>query len=260
MKSQPKLEGRKLFTLFGIPVTIGTDLIVYVTLLSVLLGVLGGLKGSLYILGLFITVYTSILFHEYGHCYAVRAFGQRVDYIHFSMLGGAARCPDVDRLGPKQSLIMALAGPAVNVVLASVLVVAMLATGQAIPNPFAKWHPGNFVQMVFCVNVVLFVFNMIPCWPMDGGRTLESFCRMGLGEINGRLLAYKIGMACSSLMLGYGCWKLRVVLILIGLSTLAIQVTQHKELSKTAKEIDRLYEQLFSHTKDVSGNSYKKQV
>lgn len=103
-------------------------------------------------------VFFLVLLHECGHCLAAQHYNQTIHSITLYPFGGAARM-EIPR-EPVKELVIALAGPAVNLVLIPVLIVLGLV------------HP--ILAMLCYYNMVLLVFNLIPAFPMDGGRVLRA--------------------------------------------------------------------------------------
>ncbi|HYZ86243.1 MAG TPA: site-2 protease family protein [Bryobacteraceae bacterium] len=155
----------------------GTEIRIHITFLLFLAWIgfiyyqVGGsdaaMRGLLFIIGLFVCV----LLHELGHVTAARRFGIQTPDITLLPIGGVARMqrmPDK----PTQEIIVALAGPAVNIIIAGVIV---LSTGT--PLDFSNVGPreeNSMLSQLATVNVFLAVFNLIPAFPMDGGRVLRA--------------------------------------------------------------------------------------
>jgi Zn-dependent protease/CBS domain-containing protein len=146
---------------------------------------------------LFITlIFGCVLLHEFGHILAARRYGVRTPDVTLWPFGGVAsleRMPDK----PSQELVVALAGPAVNVVIAAVLILILGATVD--PQDLARLEDpsANLLARLASVNIVLVVFNMIPAFPMDGGRVLRALLAMKMGMARATALAASIGQALA---------------------------------------------------------------
>lgn len=155
-------------------------------------GTAAALSGVAFTLGLFFCV----LLHEFGHALAARAFGIPTPDITLWPIGGVARLQRMpDR--PWQELVVAVAGPMVNVVIAGLLIA------------FAgvQFHLGNFpslddpqaflVVKLAWVNIALVLFNLIPAFPMDGGRVLRALLAMVMPHALATLIAGRIGQVLA---------------------------------------------------------------
>lgn len=147
-----------------------------------------GLAGVVFILALF----GIVVLHELGHALTARRFGIRTRDITLLPIGGLARLeriPDV----PWQELVVALAGPAVNVVMAAAIYLGLLLGHGIAPIGETLGVGGRFVEQMFLVNVSLVLFNMIPAFPMDGGRVLRALLAMRLDYVRATKAAVAIG-------------------------------------------------------------------
>ena len=143
----------------------------------------------LFILLLFLCV----LLHEFGHAIAAKAFGINTPDITLLPIGGVARLERMPEK-PSQELIVALAGPAVNVAIALGLFVAVGFGGvMDAENP----ERGGMLVQLMRINVWLVLFNLLPAFPMDGGRVVRALLATRLNYARATQIAATIGQACA---------------------------------------------------------------
>jgi stage IV sporulation protein FB len=157
------------------------------------------LEGVLFISLLFLCV----LLHEFGHITAARRYGVQTPDVILLPIGGVARLERIPE-EPVQELVVALAGPAVNVVIAALL---YLALGGFVPEGGLEIdNPGvGLLERLLAANIFLVVFNLIPAFPMDGGRVLRAFLAYRFGYARGTQIAATVGQA---LAFAFGLWGL----------------------------------------------------
>lgn len=182
-----------------------------------------------------LAVFLCVTLHEYGHALAARRYGVGTHDITLLPIGGVARLNRIPRVA-SQEFVIAVAGPAVNVAIALLLggllfVVgegemfepiwamafeeastetvpeALSETVQATDSPSSQESASptglDFVRSILLINVMLIVFNMIPAFPMDGGRVLRSLLAMVMPYLQATRWAQKIGMLCAVLMAAF---------------------------------------------------------
>jgi len=137
------------------------------------------LSGLAFILALF----GSVLLHEFGHTLTARAFGIGTRDITLLPIGGISRIEKMPDK-PGQELAVALAGPAVNVGIAGLLFVYLLQTNSWVPLDKLALTQGSLVERVLLANISLLLFNLLPAFPMDGGRALRALlaCWVNYGQ------------------------------------------------------------------------------
>lgn len=150
--------------------------------------------GIIFILLLFLCV----LLHEFGHVWAARRYGIKTPDVTLLPIGGVAsleRMPEK----PGQEIFVALAGPAVNLVIAIVLIVVLGARFDLSQMAQLEQAQSTLTGRVAAANVVLFVFNLIPAFPMDGGRVLRALLAIPLGFTRATRVAATVGQALAVL-------------------------------------------------------------
>jgi len=176
----------------------GSDL--YTTLLSV---------------GFILAVFFCVVLHELGHALTAQRYGINTKMITLLPIGGVAsleRMPE----DPKKELLIAVAGPAVNVVIALLLWLVLPSLSASFSQEFfQRITPANFLYMLLLVNVMLVVFNAIPAFPMDGGRVLRALLAFKLGRVRATQLAANLGQLIALIFIFIGFFN-NPFLILIG--------------------------------------------
>jgi stage IV sporulation protein FB len=155
----------------------------------------GGLREALHWTVFTCLVFFCVLLHEFGHAFAARRYGIRTPDITLFPFGGVAR---IERMPekPGEEIVIALAGPAVNVVIAAALWLALTVFGTRGQDGMVNLG-GSLVQQLLAVNVILLLFNLIPAFPMDGGRVLRASLAMRLGHNRATQIAARIGQAIA---------------------------------------------------------------
>jgi Zn-dependent protease/predicted transcriptional regulator len=150
----------------------------------------GTVNGVLFILA----VFASVVLHEYGHALTARRFGVQTREITLLPIGGVAQLERIPS-EPRQELIVALAGPLVTVAIVIVLWIILSALGMPTSTDVMLQGRAPFLSRLMWVNIWLAAFNVIPAFPMDGGRVLRSALAMRMPYGRATRIAAEVGKA-----------------------------------------------------------------
>src|SRR5262245_5986314 len=189
----------KIGTAFGIGIYVHwTFLLLPACLIVTGLGAVHG-PVLLFVLALVGAVFGCVVLHELGHALAARRFGIATRDITLYPIGGVAR---LERMSEKpwEEFWIAVAGPAVNLLIAGLLgffLTFSRAVHQVVPLPPLGLE---FLTMLMFLNLGLVAFNLVPAFPMDGGRVLRALLALRLGQLRATQIAVNIGMVLAVLM------------------------------------------------------------
>ncbi len=177
----------------------------------------GGFAGAVFSILLIVALFACVTLHELGHSLAARRYGIPTRSITLYPIGGVAALARIPE-NPKQELVIALAGPIVNVVIAAFLFPIAGLMGFALPQGMPASLP-QLVTMLMATNIALVVFNMLPAFPMDGGRVLRALLAFGGNYQRATNIAAGIGQGVAVLFVLAGLGIIggfNQMLILIG--------------------------------------------
>ena len=177
----------------------GIDVYMHFTFL-LLLGFIGlshwmqtrELAAALAGVGFFVALFACVLLHEFGHALTARKFGIKTRDITLLPIGGLARLERMPEK-PMQEFWVAVAGPAVNVVIAGAIFAYLAATSALVPVEQLSVTGGSFLARLAAVNVFLVLFNMLPAFPMDGGRVLRALLATRMDYARATHIAARLG-------------------------------------------------------------------
>jgi Zn-dependent protease len=154
--------------------------------------VAAAVAGVSFILAVFLCVFL----HEFGHALAARRYGIKTRDIILLPIGGIARLEKLPS-NPMHELWVALAGPAVNIIIAAIIFVGLKLTASFEPFAMLPVTGDLFFERLLVVNLFMVVFNMIPALPMDGGRVLRAVLAMRTEHRRATQIAASIGQGIA---------------------------------------------------------------
>jgi Zn-dependent protease len=153
-----------------------------------------------------LAIFACVTLHEYGHALAARRYGIPTKDITLYPIGGVARLEKMPEK-PIQELVVALAGPAVNIV---IMLALYIVSGGAVldlheDDSSLIVQQSNFIPMLGFINIWLAFFNLIPAFPMDGGRVLRAFLSLKMERVKATEVAAAIGqiLAIGFVFIGF---------------------------------------------------------
>jgi Zn-dependent protease/CBS domain-containing protein len=188
-----RFAGIDVYVHFTFPLLLVWVAVIYWNQTHTVAGVVSGLA-------LILSLFICVVLHEYGHALTARRFGIGTRSITLLPIGGVALLESMPR-DPRQEIVVALAGPAVNVAIAVVLYLLLRIGSQ--PGALFGLDPGReaLLPSLLAANVMLVVFNLLPAFPMDGGRVLRALLAMRMDRVRATRVAARVGQV---LALGLG--------------------------------------------------------
>jgi len=203
---------------------------VHFTLLLFLLWIALTSASGIQSVGLVLSIFACVMLHELGHALVARRFGIETRDITLYPIGGIAMLTARPR--PRQELWIALAGPAVNIAIAAILFVFTAITSSGLPKFSEMVNGDSFLGVLLLANLSLALFNMIPAFPMDGGRVLRAYLGLRMPETNATYIAGVVGQGLAILFGICGLFLGSPILMLIAFFVF-VGAGQEVSLSRT---------------------------
>jgi Zn-dependent protease/predicted transcriptional regulator len=231
--------------IFGIPVQVHwTFLLIFVWVLIKGLGEAWNWQTIGWMMAFVMALFFCVVLHEFGHALTARRFGVDTRDIILSPIGGVAR---LDRLpeDPLHEFFVAVAGPAVNVGISLTLSVFPMVISSHSRDKFynfflSLFYPNSnvfavglspmdyFLFGLIFLNIVLAVFNLLPAFPMDGGRVLRALLSMRLGRLRATRLASYVGQVLAAGLVLFGIWQFSILTAVVGVFVFAMAVNEYR--------------------------------
>jgi Zn-dependent protease len=209
----------KIGSVWGIPIRIHISLVALLVLVAIAAATVGGLGGIFWNLAVLVLVFASIALHELAHSLVAIRKGCRVRDITLLFIGGAAQMEEIPRR-PADEIQMAMAGPLFSLAIAALGLGLgpLLSLPPLLPSLWSS-RPINLVQFAGQVNLTLALFNLLPAFPMDGGRILRALLSRRIGRLPATFVASRLGRLAAILMglaaLRYGFWQLVIIAVFL---------------------------------------------
>lgn len=184
-----------------------TLILVWVVFLDLQSG--GNAKSSLLNVALILVLFFCVVLHELGHALTAKRFKINTKKITLLPIGGVASLDKIPE-DPGQELLVAIAGPAVNILIALALMIVIPfqnyfgLTPEEIEQLFSTVNLQNFLFFIFIANIMLVTFNLIPAFPMDGGRALRALLSFKMDRVKATNIAAKVGQVFAVLFFMLG--------------------------------------------------------
>jgi len=253
----------KIATLFNIPVYLHWSFpLIFLWIIFLGFQVNEGLTGIATMSLLYIIIFICVVLHEYGHALMARRYGVGTRDIILSPIGGIARLEKIPEK-PSEELKVALAGPAVNVIIAIIL------------TPLVYYFRKDGLDMVFTdelkmmfqlrytaplviiVNVGLVMFNMVPAFPMDGGRVLRSLLAMKMNRVKATKVAYVIAQFCALAFFIIGLYSGNYIFCFIAIFVIFTSRMEWKGVQRVGHVAGKTIQELI---KPISKKLYRDQT
>lgn len=218
----------KLFSYSNIPVYADITLLLLLGMLVTQVGFLNGI-------GMAAVLLLSILLHEFGHALVGQRHGYRIENITLMIMGGAAKFDyRVRNMGdhPYEEAAISVAGPGVSFLLA----LLCTAVVEIAPIDVVPTYLLGMIEFGATINTVLGFFNILPIFPMDGGRVARALLVSKHGKLQGTRYMMYATLVVGSIMLAFGLWNNMWMLVLIMAYVMHAGYSEYKFIRKVLVE------------------------
>jgi Zn-dependent protease/CBS domain-containing protein len=180
----------------GTAIRVHITFVLFLAWIAIANWVSGGPAAAWYSLAFMILLFACVVAHEFGHIFVARYFGVTTPTVTLLPIGGVAQLERIPEK-PSEEFLVAIAGPLVNVVIAVVLIVVFGASLDPSSLAGVDKSTVSMLDRLAAVNLFLVVFNLIPAFPMDGGRVLRAILASRLGYARATEIAASIGQVVA---------------------------------------------------------------
>jgi Zn-dependent protease/predicted transcriptional regulator len=207
----------KIGKLFGIPIRVHLTFLLLLLFIGIVGSKQGGSSGALFGIIAIIFIFVCVILHEVGHSLVAVHYGIKVNDIILLPIGGVSRMEEIPE-DPKQEITISIVGPLVSFGLALLFFVLAVAIHQSINFKQINLFNRNVVASLFWINLVLGLFNLIPAFPMDGGRVLRGILATRMESLKATKIAVGVGQGFAILLFFFGIffnWWMALIAIFI---------------------------------------------
>ncbi len=194
-----------LFRVFGIQLAVHASFVLLLAYWGYQGWLEDGATGMAWSIGLIVLFFVCVILHELGHSLTARRYGIHVPRILLLPIGGMAEFDRIPRK-PAQELWITVAGPAVNFALVAVLLPLSWAALFG-SEPVATYSTQGILAQLCYANFIMGVFNLVPVFPMDGGRIFRALLATKLPYLRATWWAVMVGRVLAVLFIGWALWR-----------------------------------------------------
>jgi len=195
-----------------------------------------GWPGALFRVALVVAFFVCVVLHELGHCFVARRNGIRVPRILLMPIGGMAEFESIPRR-PRTEIAIALAGPAVNFAIVALLWWFVDFSGDTEATAALPVTASDFVNLLFLGNLLMGTFNLLPVFPMDGGRVLRALLAIWLPYLRATFIAATVGKVLAPLLaLGALLWLDAYLLAVLFLFIIVVGEAEYRAVKRAEAE------------------------
>ncbi len=184
----------RIATLFGIPLRVHFTFPLILLLFGIEGWAHGGWRDATWGMFFVLVIFVCVVLHEMGHSLQARRYGVVVRDIVLLPIGGMARAERIPE-SPREEIVVAISGPLVNFTIAGIIALVMWILGAPL---FAE---DDFFTNLLIVNLALGIFNLVPAFPMDGGRILRGLLALWLPYLKATRIAKDVGLLIALLFI-----------------------------------------------------------
>ncbi len=198
----------------------------------------GSISFMLIVGAIIFSMFFCVILHEYGHALTARRFGVRTQDIIILPIGGVARLarlPD----NPMEEFYIAIAGPLVNIAILIILSPYFFVDNYAFDNLLWLFNQRGMsigsdaaliVPMLFAINLALAVFNLIPAFPMDGGRIFRSLLSLKISRQTATFIAARLGQILAIGLIIYAAYNYQIITVFVGIFVFYQAMMEYKNV------------------------------